>query len=707
MRRLPWSFLTALLLFPHVAEAIQLRWAGGSTDLTVSQTTQAVLVVQADSAETTLPNSWRLQWMADSLGVQFSTFDQACLVDTAKVDSIAPPSSPADSAANQITAYFCSAGLGNAAMAYYLADLPAGGHGKLKVVAIDPTDPDSARVIESNEVTFNGGIEGAYAPAVLRVTSDHSTTTLRVRAFGADLAQVHAVSISAPELQTDVPLALESRSQSSVVASATIPIPLPHSAVLIEAPQGVMSSGEVPADVVEAAEVPDEAYYRDPAYPAAYPKDFAFINAPTPVDGVWRNLFHIFYIRSWRDGRPDSENEVAFGHAWSRDLINWEYTANSLDAFHANTGDVTAWDHLHIWAPSILQFGTKFYMFYTGVAANDDQTIGYASADSIYTTSPSSAWSRQSTYSHSPPDAEGNWASRNHPWQFRDPYVMTDPQNPTSQLLMFYTAKTVADSGYAVGVARSALNNAASWDDLGFYPTTDYTHTLIGRLESPHVFADSINRAPSQDLSATWRIMFTQGDWNFPDSTRIVFFTTKVTGTDVTDRTAAHWSTTPTNLYDYLHLTSASPEYGHQGSEMLNINGTYFWAGFDGADIRFRRVVWGGTNQFWLTNVGQIVGVQGRGAPNALRLALTGLSPSRGATRFRIDMPSRMRTSLVVYDVLGRRVRSLVDHEMAPGSTEVTWDGRDQAGASVGTGMYFARMVAAGTSQVVRVPLVR
>ena len=74
---------------------------------------------------------------------------------------------------------------------------------------------------------------------------------------------------------------------------------------------------------------------------------------------------------------------------------------------------------------------------------------------------------------------------------------------------MFYTAKNAADTGYAVGVARSLPNNVGQWTDLGFYPTTDHAHTLIGRLESPHVFADSINRAPGQDLSATWRIMFT------------------------------------------------------------------------------------------------------------------------------------------------------------------------------------------------------
>jgi predicted GH43/DUF377 family glycosyl hydrolase len=482
--------------------------------------------------------------------------------------------------------------------------------------------------------------------------------------------------------------------------------------LLIQGARGLVSTEEVPEDIVEATEVPDQAYYRDPSYPNVYPKDFAFINAPTPVDGVWRNLFHIFYIRHWTDGRVDSTNEVTFGHAWSRDLINWTKTTSTLDAFHVNSSNAAAWDHLHVWAPSIVQFGTKFYMYYTGVADNGDQTIGYATADSIYTTGTSATWTRQSAYTLSPLQSSNQWATSTRPWGFRDPYVMADPQNPTSRLLMFYTARTSSDTAhYAVGVSRSALNNATQWSDLGFYPTTDYTHTLVARLESPCVFPDSANQIPGLDLAATWRIMFTMGDWDFPDSTRIVLFDSKVTGTDVTDLTASHWSTTPTNLYDYLHLTSNSPEYGHQASEMLNVGGTYFWAGFDGADIRFRRVRWGGDgqgiNQFWLTNVGQIAGVTDKAQAKMLRLVVAGLTPSHGSTRFRIDMPARMRTSLVVYDVMGRKVRPLLDREIAPGFSEVVWDGRDQAGAAVGTGMYFVRMLAGGTSHVVRIPLVR
>ena len=694
-------FLLMLLLFvPSPARATQLHWSGGATDLTVSQNTQAVLVFQADSAEVTLPNSWRLQWAADSLGLQFSPFEQACLVDTAKVDSIAPPPTPADSAASIITAYFCSSGSSNAATAYFLADLPAGGHGKMKVVALDPGDPDSASVIESNEVTFNGGIDGEYAPVVLHTTSDHSTTLLRVEVVGASLSGVLAMSVSAPELHTDIALTLLSSNDSLVVATADIALPLPTSDVLVSTAQGTMSSGMIPADEVAALASPDEAFYRDPAYPTAYPKDFAFVNTPTPISGVWQNLFHIYYIRSWHDGRPDSTNEVTFGHAWSRDLVHW---LSNASAFSTDSSP-PAWDHKHVWAPSIIRNGTSYAMFYTGVNFNFDQTIGYATTSVIDTIDAAGHWVRQAAPVHTPANATG-WVSQAHPWDFRDPFVMADPANPNTRLLMFYTAKQVSDPAHlAIGVARSASGSLSSWQDLGYYPATDFAHTQAARVESPHAFPDSIHYHSSQQLQATWRLMFTDGAWT--DSSRAILFDSKIVGSPVTDLAASSWSATPTPLYDYLHLTPSSPEYAHQASEILQIGGTYYWAGFDGADIRFRKVIWGGTTQFWLSNI-DFLAVEDRRSPRPLSLTLAGFQPGQGTARFRIDVPARMRANLVLYDVLGRRIRPLVDRELMPGSTEVAWDGRDRDGAAVMSGIYFARLVATGGSRVIRVPLVR
>jgi len=50
--------------------------------------------------------------------------------------------------------------------------------------------------------------------------------------------------------------------------------------------------------------------------------------------------------------------------------------------------------------------------------------------------------------------------------------------------------------------------------------------------------------------------------------------------------------------------------------------------------------------------------------------------------------------SLVVYDVAGRRVRTLVDRHHAPGAFRARWDGYNDQGSRVATGVYFYRLIA-------------
>ena len=47
---------------------------------------------------------------------------------------------------------------------------------------------------------------------------------------------------------------------------------------------------------------------------------------------------------------------------------------------------------------------------------------------------------------------------------------------------------------------------------------------------------------------------------------------------------------------------------------------------------------------------------------------------------------------MVIYDFLGREVRSLLDNSLEPGYHSLIWDGRDNNGANVPSGMYFYRL---------------
>jgi hypothetical protein len=70
MHRVLFFTLLCLALVSTAAQAIQLHWSSGAVNLTFTEATRCTLVVQADSAEVTLPAEWQLLWVADSTQVE-------------------------------------------------------------------------------------------------------------------------------------------------------------------------------------------------------------------------------------------------------------------------------------------------------------------------------------------------------------------------------------------------------------------------------------------------------------------------------------------------------------------------------------------------------------------------------------------------------------------------------------------------------------
>jgi hypothetical protein len=69
-------------------------------------------------------------------------------------------------------------------------------------------------------------------------------------------------------------------------------------------------------------------------------------------------------------------------------------------------------------------------------------------------------------------------------------------------------------------------------------------------------------------------------------------------------------------------------------------------------------------------------------------------NPFNPETRIRFTVPSRAPVSLKVYDVSGRLVKHLIDREITAGPHTVRWDGTNNAGESVASGVYFYKLVA-------------
>jgi len=79
-------------------------------------------------------------------------------------------------------------------------------------------------------------------------------------------------------------------------------------------------------------------------------------------------------------------------------------------------------------------------------------------------------------------------------------------------------------------------------------------------------------------------------------------------------------------------------------------------------------------------------------------------NPFNPQTVITFDLPvgsvSNQHVNLTVYDLRGRQVRELVNEPLGPGRHRVTWDGRDEAGRTVGSGVYMCRMTSGGKGAV-------
>jgi hypothetical protein len=83
-------------------------------------------------------------------------------------------------------------------------------------------------------------------------------------------------------------------------------------------------------------------------------------------------------------------------------------------------------------------------------------------------------------------------------------------------------------------------------------------------------------------------------------------------------------------------------------------------------------------------------------------------NPFNPTTQIRYDVPpSRGAVQLRIYDVSGRLVRTLVDGIEPAGRQSTTWDGRDDRGRRVATGVYFYRFDAAGFSETRKMVVVK
>jgi hypothetical protein len=443
-------------------------------------------------------------------------------------------------------------------------------------------------------------------------------------------------------------------------------------------------------------------------------------------------MFHDGVFKMWYEG------DNSFGYATSPDGIAWtKYAGNPVMV----PGPIGSWDEDNIDNASVIAVADSFHMWYSGVDSLHDNRIGHATSpdgivwtkdpanpvidldnpfgwDSheamhpfviyennvfkmwynghdgitqriLYATSPDgTVWTRFTSFFMLEPGAPGRWDD----WEL-GPLCALRAQGGYH---MWYTAWNQTPE-YAIGYATSP--DGLTW-------TKDTDNNPVLERGSAGSWDDSLVVIPNVLLMDSVLTMWYSGsDGSLGHTGRATSITTLV----------------PTFLQSY---DAAWTEFGVEINWLLSEAGTGArfsvlrneppdedFVPLSGSEIRADglrytftdETVEPGSAYRYLVMVSDEDGERRLFETElitipALTVALNRISPNpfNPHTTIAYTIADTGPVTLGVYDAGGRLIRKLVDRPHAAGRYAETWDGRNQSGATVASGVYFVRLESRG-----------
>jgi len=120
-----------------------------------------------------------------------------------------------------------------------------------------------------------------------------------------------------------------------------------------------------------------------------------------------------------------------------------------------------------------------------------------------------------------------------------------------------------------------------------------------------------------------------------------------------------------------------------------------------GKSLEFRQTILAGGESFapyfkvGYVDIKSVTDIKGEDEdilPKEYSLAQNSPNPFNPSTNIQFDLPKAGNTKLTVYNVLGQTVRTLFDEELPAGKHSVIFDGRDENGGNIASGIYFYRL---------------
>jgi len=105
--------------------------------------------------------------------------------------------------------------------------------------------------------------------------------------------------------------------------------------------------------------------------------------------------------------------------------------------------------------------------------------------------------------------------------------------------------------------------------------------------------------------------------------------------------------------------------------------------------------------------IGSSLSAQIKEIPNDFSVSQNYPNPFNPTTSIKYGIPQNARVNLTVFNILGQSVRTLVNAEQESGNYTVIWDGRNDFGGQVSSGIYLYRISAGSFSHTVKMNLLK
>jgi hypothetical protein len=93
----------------------------------------------------------------------------------------------------------------------------------------------------------------------------------------------------------------------------------------------------------------------------------------------------------------------------------------------------------------------------------------------------------------------------------------------------------------------------------------------------------------------------------------------------------------------------------------------------------------------WTKDMTDVEEQDGTNLPDVFSVVQNYPNPFNPETTIEYNVPSRTQVTIEIFNVLGQKVRTLVNEMKSAGSYSTEWDGVDDAGKPVSTGVYLYR----------------